>query len=263
MQDMLSRLPQAPPLPVVSPSGTKYHLQMDRIIGFMLVCFLKNNFSLPKFPSKIKKMKDSLSWYKLKKAGGKTFLNDKWRLYQWSDMQPTTLPFTHLPPGWISWTCSGTNGATRSHSLGLCTGWASCLCLLLPHPALFPWLIAIIFANQQDKFITRHTVLHSLLTHCEASHSLHLCPPGVLHAMSWYILCMCAWAMGLLHCERLSVRKRNSHSITHVLPPRIPHFAQCLAQGSGSSLLIQGLEGRLQWALPCAASGRTRSMSFL
>lgn len=185
----------------------------------MLLCFLENNFSLPKFPSKMKKMKDSLSWYKSFKAGGKTFLNGNEDYSNGSDMPPTILPFTHLPPGWLSWACPGAKGATRSHSLGPCTGSASCLCLLLPHPALFPWLIAIISPDQQEKFTAWHTFLHSLPTHCEASHSLRLCPPGVLHAVSWYILCVCAWTMGLLHCKRLSFRKRNSHSITHVLPP--------------------------------------------
>lgn len=89
---MLSRLPQSPPLPVVSPREVKHHLPIDMINGFGLL-FLENNFSLAKFQSKMGKRRIiSICISREKQETGRS--SWEWRLYQ-SVWRAVTWPFAH------------------------------------------------------------------------------------------------------------------------------------------------------------------------
>ena len=114
-------------------------------------------------------------------------------------LQSSTLPFTPLPPAWLLWAFMGPKCTTCSLSLGL-SAQAETLAwgLLLPHPALLPWLNAINFPNQARGLSPAWQICqHSSPTHHEISNSLHLCPPGVLQAMSWNVLYVCAGTVGM------------------------------------------------------------------
>ena len=164
-------------------------------------------------------------------------------------MQSSTLPFTHLPPAWLLWAFMGPKCTTCSLSLGL-SAQAETLAwgLLLPHPALLPWLNAINFPNQARGLSPAWQICqHSSPTHHEISNSLHLCPPGVLQAMSWNVLYVCAGTVGMsasptplwaVECQEKEMLVQPVHMLS-------PHTLT------------------LEWALYHAAFGRTHLMPFL
>lgn len=125
--------------------------------------------------------------------------------------------------------------------------------LLLPYPALFPWLIGNDFPNSGKRTFTSLADLPTLTSHPLCS---QLLPPlmSTQNLTCSELVCTSVCGQGLqacllvlLHCELLSVRTLIQ-SLHMLLSCNLPPLAQCLARQflGGSSFIIRNdLESRL------------------